>query len=83
MVVVHCTLSHCHVSITKFRFNLLFCTFQDMARTSNLNGKKWLRGNNSITIQVRITVIVHCTSSHGHLSINQVLFQSLLYFVTR
>ena len=35
---------------------------------------------NSINIQGRIIVLVHCPSSHCHLSINQVSFQSLLYF---
>jgi len=33
---------------------------------------KWLRGDNSVKIQSRIMVLVHCPSSHCHLSINQV-----------
>jgi len=41
--------------------------------------KKWLMGDNSV-IQGRVMVIVHCTSSHCHLSIYQVSFQSFLYF---
>ena len=65
---------------TKFNFNP-FCTFQDMARTSNTY-EKWLRGDNSINIQGRIMVRVHCPSSRCHLSINQVSFKSLLYFQT-
>ena len=40
----------------------------------------WLRSDNSINIQGRIMVLGFCPSSHCHLSINQVLFQSLLYF---
>jgi len=34
--------------------------------------KKWLWGDNSINIQGRIMVLVHCTFSHCHLSTNQV-----------
>ena len=41
---------------------------------------EWLRGNNYLNIQCRIMIIVHCTSSNCHLSINQVSFQSSLYF---
>ena len=37
---------------------------------------KWLRGDNSVNIQGRIMVRVHCPSSYFHLSINQVSFQS-------
>jgi len=42
--------------------------------------KKWLREDNTVDIQGRVMVIVHCPSSHCHLSIKQVSFQSLLYF---
>jgi len=42
--------------------------------------KKGLRGDNYVNIQGRIMVLVHCPSSHCHLSINKVLLQSLLYF---
>ena len=42
--------------------------------------KTWLREHNSINIQGRIIVLVHCHSSHCHLSINQVSFQTRLYF---
>jgi len=41
---------------------------------------QWLWGDNSVNIQGMVMVLVHCTSSHCHLSINQVSFQSLLYF---
>ena len=41
---------------------------------------KWLGGDSSVNIQGKIMIIVHCTSSNCHLSINQVSFQSLLYF---
>jgi len=51
-----------------------------MAQTGILYGKKWLRVDNYVNIQGRVMVIVHCPSSHCHLSINQVPFQSLLYF---
>jgi len=37
-------------------------------------------GDNSVNIQGRIMVIEQCSSSHCHLSINQVSFHSLLYF---
>ena len=39
---------------------------------------KRLSGDNYVNIQGRIMVLVHCPSSHCHLSINQVSFQSLL-----
>ena len=42
--------------------------------------KKWLRGCNSVNKQGRIMLCVPCPSAHCHLSINQVSFQSLLYF---
>ena len=32
---------------------------------------KWLWGDNYVNIQDRIMIIVHCPSSHRHLSINQ------------
>jgi len=41
---------------------------------------QWLWGDNSVNILGMVMVLVHCTSSHCHLSINQVSFQSLLYF---
>jgi len=41
-------------------------------------GKKWLRGDNTVNIQGRSIVLVHSTSSHCHLSINQVSFLYLL-----
>jgi len=42
--------------------------------------KKWLWGDNTVNIQGMIMVIVHGPSSHWILSINQVSFQSLVYF---
>ena len=39
-----------------------------------------LRGDNSINIQARIMVLGFCPASHCHIFINQVSFQSLLYF---
>ena len=39
-----------------------------------------LRGDNYVHIQVMDMVLVHSTSSHCHLSTNQVSFQSLLNF---
>ena len=63
---------------TKFNFNP-FCTFQDMARTSNHYKTKWLSGDNSVNIKNRIMVLVHDTFSHCNLSINQVSFQFLSY----
>ena len=64
---------------TKFHFNP-FCTFQDIDQTGIHYEKKWLRGDNSINIQGRIMVLVHSTSSHCCLSINQVSFQFLCTF---
>jgi len=58
---------------TKFNFNP-FCTFQDMAQTHIHYKKKWLWEDNYVNIQGRIMVLVHGTSSHRHLSINQVSF---------
>jgi len=40
----------------------------------------WLWGDDSVNVQGMIMVLMHSTSSHCHLSINQVLFQSLKYF---
>ena len=37
---------------------------------------KWLQGDNSIHIQRRIMVRVHCPSTYCHLSIYQVSFKS-------
>jgi len=36
---------------------------------------KWLWGDNSINIQGRIMVLVHCPFPHCYLSINQVSFK--------
>jgi len=41
---------------------------------------KWLRGENYVHKQGMIMVLVHCPFSDCHLSINQVEFQSLMYF---
>ena len=46
-----------------------------MARTGN-HYEKWLKGDNSINIQGRIMVLVHCPSPYCHLSINHVSFKS-------
>ena len=63
---------------TKFNINQ-FCTLKDMAQTDIHYEKKWLRGDNSVNIQGRIMVLVHCPSSHFNLPINQVSFQSIKY----
>ena len=63
---------------TKFNFNQLY--FPRYGRTHIHYGGKWLRGDNTVNIQSRIMVLVHSTFFHCHLSINQVSFQSLLYF---
>ena len=55
---------------TKLNFNP-FSTFQDMASRATMM-EKWLWGDNSINIQGRVMVLVHCPSPHCHLSINQV-----------
>jgi len=77
MVLVHCPSSHYHLS--KNQFNPV-CTFQDMALTGSNYEKIYLRGDNSVNIQGRIMVLIHCPSSYCYLSINQVSFQSRLYF---
>jgi len=46
-----------------------------MARTANHYGK-WLRGDNSFTIQGRSMVLVHCPSPYCDISIYQVSFKS-------
>ena len=53
-----------------FHFNHI-CTLQDMdQREIHYEKYKWLRGKNSVNIQCRIIVLVHCPPSHCHLSIN-------------
>ena len=64
---------------TKFNINP-FCTFQDMDHTGMHYGKKWLRGDNYVNIQCVVMVLVHCSFPDCLLSINQVSYQSLLYF---
>ena len=49
-------------------------------RQESIIKNKWLWGDNSVNIQGRSMVLVHCPSSYCHLPINQVSFQSLLYF---
>ena len=61
---------------TKFNINQ-FCTLKDMAQTDIHYEKKWLWGDNSVNIQGRIMVLVHCPSSHFNLPINRVSFQSI------
>jgi len=63
---------------TKTNFNP-FRSFQDMARISN-HYEKMVNGRLLCIIQGRVMVLVHCTSSHCHLFMYQVSFQSLLYF---
>jgi len=76
LCVLSSVLPHINIYVcTKFNFNP-FSTFQDMARISNHYENKMLRGDES-NIQGRVMVLVHCPSSHCHLSINQVSFQSL------
>ena len=78
---VHCPSSHCHLSINQVSFQSLLNFPQDMAQTCiHYEKNKCLRGDNYVNIQGRIMILVHCPISHCHLSINQILFQSLLYF---
>jgi len=52
-----------------------------MAQTGlHYEQNEWLRVNNYVNIQGMIMVLVHSTYPDCHLSINQVPFQSLLYF---
>jgi len=71
MVLVFCTSSH-HVR-SKFKFNPC-CTF--MTRTSN----HYEKNDYSVNKQGMIMIIVNCPSSHCHLSINQVSFQTHFVF---
>jgi len=52
-----------------------------MAWTVIYYEKKWLWGDNSVNIQDRIIVLVYCPFPHCYLSINQVSFRSLWYFL--
>jgi len=80
MVLVHCPSPDCHLSINQVPIQSLLY-FQDMARTHiHYEQKKWLRGDNTVNIQGMSMVLMDCPSSHCHLSLNQVSFQSLLYF---
>jgi len=42
--------------------------------------EKWLRGDNTVNVQGMIMVLEHSTPSHCNISINQVPYQSLLYY---
>jgi len=44
--------------------------------------KKWLWGDNSVNMQDRFIVVVHCPFPHCYLSINQVSYLSLWYVPT-
>ena len=57
----------------------MFNTFRDMLWTSLLL-QKIRKGNNSVITCDRDTVLELCTFSNGHLRMNQVSFNSLLYF---
>ena len=41
---------------------------------------KWLGGDSSVNIQGKIMIIVQCTSSNRHLSINQVSYNPFCTF---
>ena len=79
MVLEHSTSSHCHLSISQVSFQSLMY-FPRYGPDTHPIWKKRLQGDNSINIQGRIMVIEHSTSSHCHLSISQVSFQSLCTF---
>ena len=79
MVLVHCPSPHCHLSINQVSLQS-HLYFPRYGLDRHAWWKKWLRGDNSINIQGRIMVLVHCPSPHCHLSINQVSLQSNLYF---
>ena len=78
-VIVHCPSSlNCHLPITKFHFNPLFKVWP--GQSSIMTNNKWLRGDNYVNIRDTIMFVCYCPSSNCHLPINQVLFQSPLYF---
>jgi len=79
MVLVHCASSHCHLSINQVSLQSL-AYFPIYGLDRHPLQKKSIRGDNYVNLQSRIRVLVHCASSHCHLSIHQVSFQSLLYF---
>ena len=64
---------------TKFNFNPFVLSKIWPRHTSIMTNTK-LRGDNSINIHGMIIAIGFRPSFHCHLSINQVLFQSMLYF---
>ena len=57
----------------KFQVHI-FSTFRVMPRTRITNG------NNSKIMQIRVTILLHCTLPHCHLAIFQVWGQCLLCF---
>ena len=80
MVLVHCLSPDCHLSINKVPFQSPKYFPRYGPDKHPLWKNKWLWGDNTVNIQGRIMVLVHCPSSHWHLSIKQVSFQSLKYF---
>ena len=81
MVLVFCTFSYEHLCIdVPCLISIPFVLSKIWPRHTSIMKKKWLWGDNTVNIQGMIMVIVHGPSSHWILSINQVSFQSLVYF---
>ena len=81
-VLGHCPFSSCHLS-TDEEISITFVLSKIWPRQTHIMKKKWLWGYNSVNIKGRIMILVHCPSSHCHLSTNQVSFQSLKYVLSK
>ena len=79
MVFVFCTSSYWQLCMYQVSFQS-FLYFPRYGPDRHLLWKKWLWWDNSVNIQDMFIVHVCFPSSHCHLCINQVSFQSLLYF---
>ena len=71
---------HWHLSIDQVSLKTLFVLFKIWPVQASVINNKWLRGDNSIHIQGKYMVLVHCPSSDCHLYIYQVSFKFLLNF---
>ena len=77
-VLVHCTSSHCPLSMCEVSFSspLYFQRYAPDKQNMQKTGK----GANFVNTCDRVRVLVHCTSPHCPLSMCEVSFSSPLYF---
>ena len=78
-ILVHCTSSYCHLSINQVSFQSLLY-FPRYGPDRHQLCKIWLMGDNYVAIQGMIMVLVYATSTHCHISINQVSFKCQEFF---